>query len=109
LSFGGDLEVGFVSATSKKDLEPRRMIGVEVGAKEVFIANVEEKFYAIGNRCTHMGCMLSDGTLSGQNVKCPCHGSVFDVKTGNVVKGPARKPEPVFQVKVDGDQILINV
>jgi nitrite reductase/ring-hydroxylating ferredoxin subunit len=53
--------------------------------------------------------MLSEGSLKGQNVTCSCHGSVFDLKTGNVVKGPAKKPEPVFQVKSEGEQILVNV
>jgi 3-phenylpropionate/trans-cinnamate dioxygenase ferredoxin subunit len=56
-----------------------------------------------------MGCMLADGTLNGANVTCSCHGSVFDVKTGNVVKGPARKPEPVYQTKLEGEQILVDV
>ncbi len=101
--------MGFVNAASKKDLQPGNVVGVEVSGKEIFIANVGGMFYAIGNRCTHMGCMLSDGTLNGESVTCPCHGSVFDVKTGNVVKGPARKPEPMFQLKVEGDQILVNV
>lgn len=109
VQFGSGFEVGFVNAVSKKSLEPGSAVGVEVGGKEVFIANVGGRFYAIGNRCTHMDCMLSDGTLNGESVTCTCHGSVFDVKSGNVVKGPARKPEPVFQVKVEGDQILINV
>lgn len=101
--------MGFVKAASTKDLGPGKMMGVEVGGKGVFIANVEGRYYAIGNRCTHAGCMLSDGKLGGENVTCSCHGSVFDVKTGNVVKGPAKKPEPAFQVKVEGDQILVNV
>jgi 3-phenylpropionate/trans-cinnamate dioxygenase ferredoxin subunit len=103
------LRVGFVQAASTKDLEPGKMMGVEVGGKAVFIANVGGKFYAMGNRCTHAGCMLSDGTLRGENVTCSCHSSVFDVKTGNVVRGPAKKPELAFQVKIEGDQILVNV
>jgi nitrite reductase/ring-hydroxylating ferredoxin subunit len=98
-----------MNAALKKDLQPGNVVGVEVSGKEVFIANVGGVFYAIGNRCTHMGCMLSDGTLNGESVTCSCHGSVFDVKTGNVVKGPARKPEPMFQLKFEGDQILVNV
>lgn len=101
--------MGLVKVASTKDLEQGKMIGVEVGGKEVFIANMGGKYYAIGNRCTHMGCMLSDGTLRGENVTCPCHGSVFDVKTGNVVKGPAGKLEPAFQVKAEEDQILVSV
>jgi len=103
------LRMGFVKTASTKDLEPGKIMGVEVGGKEVFLANLGGTYYAIGNRCTHMACMLSDGTLKGENVTCTCHGSIFEVKTGNVVKGPARKPEPMFQVKVEGDQILINV
>jgi nitrite reductase/ring-hydroxylating ferredoxin subunit len=103
------LMMGFVKAASTKILEPGNMMAVEVGGKEVFLVNLGGKYYAIGNRCTHMSCMLSDGTLRGENVTCTCHGSIFEIKTGNVVKGPAKKPEPVFQVKVEGDQILVNV
>lgn len=101
--------MGFVKVASVKDLQSGGMIGVEAGGEEVVVASLEGNHYAIGNHCTHMGCMLADGTLSGTDVTCPCHGSIFDVKTGNVVKGPARKPEPVYQTKIEEEQILINV
>ena len=101
--------MGFVTVANTKDLEQGSMKGVEADGKEVLIANVDGTYYAIGDRCTHMSCNLSGGSLKGQNVTCPCHMSVFDLKTGNVVKGPAKKPEPVFQVKVEGDQILVNI
>lgn len=101
--------MAFVRVASTKDLEPGSMMGVEAGGKEVLLVNLGGTFYAIGNRCTHMSCLLSDGTLEGESVKCVCHDSFFDLKTGNVAKGPARKPEPVFQVKVEGDQVLIEV
>ena len=101
--------MGFVKVASVKDLQAGGMIGVEVGGKEVVVVNSEGKYYTIGNRCTHTGCMLADGTLKGANVTCPCHGSTFDVRTGNVVKGPAKKPEPVYETKIEGEQILVNV
>jgi nitrite reductase/ring-hydroxylating ferredoxin subunit len=101
--------MGFVKAASKKDLEPGIMKGVEVGGKEVLLVNLEGKYYAIGDRCTHMGCMLSDGELNGQVAVCVCHGSRFNVKTGSVVGGPAKKSEPMIQVQVDADDILVNV
>jgi nitrite reductase/ring-hydroxylating ferredoxin subunit len=85
------------------------MVGAKANDKEVLVANLDGNYYAIGNRCTYAGCRLSDGTLSGENVRCPCHMSVFNIKTGNVVKGPTKNPEPVFQVKVEGDQVLVNV
>jgi nitrite reductase/ring-hydroxylating ferredoxin subunit len=101
--------MAFVKVAFVKDLEPDRMIGVEAGGKEIVVTNVEGKYYAIGNRCTHMSCMLSDGTLKGGKVTCPCHGSIFDVKTGSVVKGPAKKPEPAYETKMEGERVLVNV
>jgi nitrite reductase/ring-hydroxylating ferredoxin subunit len=101
--------MGFVKALSKSQLEEGRSIGVEVGGKEILIANVGGNFYAIGNRCTHMGCMLSDGHLKGDSIVCSCHGTTFDIKTGAIIKGPGVKAESKFDVKVEEDQILVNV
>ena len=99
----------FVKVALAKDLEPDHMVGVEARGKEIVVANLEGAYYAIGNRCTHAGCMLSDGTLKGGNVTCPCHGSVFDIRTGSVIRGPAKKPEPVFATKIEGEQVLAEV
>jgi len=99
----------FVKVVLMKDLEPGHMIGVEAGGKEIVVFNLEGKFYAIANRCTHMSCMLSDGTLKGGNVTCPCHGSIFDVTTGTAIKGPAKKPEPTYQTKIEAEQVLADV
>jgi nitrite reductase/ring-hydroxylating ferredoxin subunit len=102
--------MGFVQVASTKDLTPGNMKGAEVGDKRILVVNVEGKYYAIGDVCTHRGCRLSGGTLKeGGIVQCPCHGSNFDVKTGDVVKGPAKTPEPTFEVKVEKDQVLVNV
>jgi nitrite reductase/ring-hydroxylating ferredoxin subunit len=101
--------MGFFKVASTKDLSPGKMKGVEAGGKQVLLANLAGQYYAIGNVCTHMECLLSDGILKGENVQCVCHGSVFDVKTGKVVNGPAQKPEPTYQVKLERDQILVNV
>ncbi len=92
-----------------KDLESGKMVGVDVGGKEVLLVNLGGNYFAIGNRCTHMNCMLSDGKLDGDKVHCACHGSIFDAKTGNVVKGPARNPEPSFKVRIEGDQVLVEI
>ena len=96
--------MGFVKVVSTKELEPGKMIGFG----EMLVANLDGNYYAIGNRCSHRGCKLSSGMLDGEKIVCPCHGSIFDVKTGRVIKGPANKPEPMFQVKIEGDQILVN-
>jgi len=101
--------MGFVKVTSTKKLSSANMLGVELGERKILIVNLNGKYYAIGNVCTHLACMLSDGELKGETVQCPCHGSIFNVKTGNVVKGPAKRSEPTFEVKVEGEQILVNL
>jgi len=107
---GGEYcKMGFFKVASTKDLRSGEMKGAEAGGKPVLIVNLAGNYYALGNVCTHEGCMLSDGVLDGEKVQCPCHGSVFNVKTGSVVNGPAMKPEPAFQVKVEGDQIMVSV
>jgi nitrite reductase/ring-hydroxylating ferredoxin subunit len=73
------------------------------------LVNVDGEYYAIGNKCTHRSCKLSKGALEGDAVKCPCHKSVFNVKTGEVVHGPASKPEPKYAVRVEEEQILVSV
>jgi len=69
-------EMEFVRVASTKDFGPGKIVGVEAGGKEVLIVNLEGKYYAIGNRCTHMGCMISDGVLQEEGVQCPCHFSM---------------------------------
>jgi nitrite reductase/ring-hydroxylating ferredoxin subunit len=81
---------------------------VTVSGTEVMVAKVEGKLYAIANKCTHVGGPLGKGKLVGSVVTCPWHGSKFDVKTGAVVSGPAQKPEPTFQVKVENSAIWIK-
>ncbi len=92
---------------SVKDLSEGKMIGIEEAGRNVLVAKVNGKYYAIGNTCTHEGCTLSEGMLRGERVECPCHGSTFKVTTGEVVRGPAEKPEPTYQVKVENDEIVL--
>ena len=101
-------QMAFVSAASTSKLKPDEMMAVNVNGKPVLLVNLDGTYYAIGNICTHMGCPLSSGTLKGETVECVCHGSTFDLKTGKVVRGPAEKPEPWYEVKVEKGKILIS-
>ena len=98
-----------IEIASAKDIGPGKMKGVEKNGKSVLIANINGTYYAIGNVCTHMGCNLSEGTLTEDTIQCACHGSVFNVKTGVVENGPAEKPEPSYSLRVDGDRIIIDL
>lgn len=80
-----------------------------VGDRMIAIANVEGDLHAFDDVCTHQQCSLAEGDLDGATVECPCHGSQFDVTTGEAIGGPATDPVDVFQLREqDGElQVLI--
>jgi nitrite reductase/ring-hydroxylating ferredoxin subunit len=85
------------------------MIAIEVDGEKVCVANVEGKYYAIGNVCTHMGGPLAEGKLEGNVVQYPWHGSRFDITTDKVLRPPAMREEPTYEVKVqDNNTILVR-
>jgi len=98
-----------IKLASTADLKPNQMKAVNANGTPILLVNLNGSFYAIGNKCTHRGCALSNGTLNGDTLKCACHGSVFNVKTGEVIGGPAKKPKPKYELQVSGDQILVNL
>lgn len=98
----------FVKVAETTEVPLGSMKRVTVDGEEILVANVEGKYYAIGSKCTHRGGDLSKGVLSGNVVKCPRHGARFDVASGGVVGGPAKKSEPSFEVKVEGKNLLLR-
>ena len=98
----------FVRVASTAEVPEGGMKKVMLGGQQVLLANVKGKFYAIGNVCTHVGGPLDKGRLDGHEVECPLHGSRFDVTTGLVKRGPAARPEPVYEVKVEGSEVRLR-
>jgi nitrite reductase/ring-hydroxylating ferredoxin subunit/hemoglobin-like flavoprotein len=85
------------------DIAPDACKTVDVNGAEVAVFNAGDAFHAVQNECTHAGGPLCEGTINGVVVTCPIHRAQFDVTTGAVVKGPAKKPLQTFTVKVEGD------
>jgi len=100
---------GFVKVGKTGDLSPGQGKKVEVGGKKIALFNVDGAYYAIDDACTHRGGPLSEGELSGNEVTCPWHGAVFDVKTGNTLGPPATKGVARYNVRVSGDSIELEV
>lgn len=98
----------FVKVGQTDELPSGQMKLVEIGEERILLANVDGKFYAVSEVCTHVGGPLSEGTLEGSVVECPLHGSQFDVRTGGVENPPARRPLKVYEVRVQGKDILVQ-
>jgi nitrite reductase/ring-hydroxylating ferredoxin subunit len=85
-----------------------QMAAFEVDGASVAVANAGGELHAFQDVCTHRGCPLSDGGLAGTEVTCACHGSVFDIATGKVRRGPAKEPIAVYRVTPEGDDLRLE-
>ena len=74
----------------------------------VDVANADGQLYAFDDTCTHRGCSLARGTLSGTTLTCACHGSQFDVTSGAVRRGPALQPVRSWSVRIEGEDLLLD-
>ena len=80
-----------VKIGNSKDLAAGQMRSFDVAGTKVNVVNANGHLYGLDVTCTHMGCSLASGKLDGTTVTCPCHGSQFDVTSGAVLSGPARR------------------
>ncbi len=80
--------------------EDGKALRVEVNGESVAVFNLGGRLYAIGAKCTHVGGPLDEGSVTDHRVVCPWHGSVFDLESGSVVRGPAQTAVPAFRVTV---------
>jgi Rieske Fe-S protein len=81
--------------------------GMVFSGKQVVVTQPSAgEFKAFSAVCTHMGCTVNQ--VSNGTIDCPCHGSQYSIKTGDVVAGPAPKPLPPKQIKVSGESIFLE-
>jgi nitrite reductase/ring-hydroxylating ferredoxin subunit len=90
------------------DVVQGRMRVFDVAGTRINVVSADGHFYAFDDTCTHAGCSLARGTLDGTTVTCGCHGSQFDVVSGAVLHGPARRPVRSRIVQVQGDDLMVD-
>jgi 3-phenylpropionate/trans-cinnamate dioxygenase ferredoxin subunit len=101
--------MSFVAIAQVDQIPAGTMKSLIVKGNTILVVNIKGDFYAIGNKCTHFGGDLAKGKLEGSIVTCPRHGSQFDVISGNLVKGPATKGEPVYKVRIEGQSVEVEI
>ena len=98
-----------VKVASKKDFPQGQGMLVQAEGREIALFCVNNSFYAIDNACPHVGGPHCEGPIDGKEVVCPWHGAAFDVTTGEVLAGPATEHVTSYKVKVEGDDIHIEL
>jgi nitrite reductase/ring-hydroxylating ferredoxin subunit/uncharacterized membrane protein len=89
----------WTAVASGAELADGEPLAAIAGDTPVLLLRHGDGIHAIHNRCSHRGCLLSDGQLEGHVVTCACHGSQFDVRDGSVLHGPATAGQPAFDAR----------
>lgn len=107
-SFSGKPGDAIVVA-DEDELEDGHMKLLWVNGQRIALARTTKGYCAFQDSCTHRGASLAGGVLIGETVHCLWHGSQFNVRTGEVECGPARKKIELFETRKKGGQVTLVV
>ena len=100
--------MAFEKVATLSDLRPGQLLLVHAQHQNICLANIDGDVCAVANECTHVGAPLNQGSLQDGEVRCPRHGSRFNVRTGEVTEGPATKAVKAYAVMVEGEDVYID-
>ena len=94
-------------------LVDRKPVRVMAEGDPVLLVKSEDDWFAVSNQCAHQGAPLDKGVVkiagSVHSVTCPAHGSTFNLDNGKVMRPPAAKPIPVYDVKVEDGRVFVKL
>ena len=93
------------------DVAPNTARRFDVGKLRICLVRIEDDVYALGDRCSHADFSLSEGEVwaDEKEIECWKHGSTFSLVTGEPQSLPATVPVPVYRVRVEGDEVFVDV
>jgi nitrite reductase/ring-hydroxylating ferredoxin subunit len=105
-------EEGWTRAADLADLPESKAVRVAIGEDVLFLYRTADRIFALSNHCTHVGGPLNQGRVqklgSQLTVTCPVHGSVFRLDDGRILRGPATRPQPVYETRVNGEAVEVR-
>ena len=99
----------FITLAKVDEIPQGEVRAFDAGGVAVAVANAGGSFFAFDDTCTHRQCSLAEGELEDSTIVCPCHGSEFDIRTGEVVAPPARDPVQSYELRIEDGQIQVAV
>ncbi|MCL4338700.1 non-heme iron oxygenase ferredoxin subunit [Patescibacteria group bacterium] len=98
-----------VPVAKKSDIPEGKIKEYKMEGKTIAVVNTDGEYLAFDGLCTHAQCALAGGMLDGHTVTCYCHGGQFDIKTGEVLALPPQSPINVYNVKIKGEYLFVEI
>ena len=105
----GDSLSEWIKACNVEQVKEGELFGLKHDDKKILLSNLKGKIHATDLICTHADADLSTGFLSDEGVRCPLHLSVFNLENGEPQNLPAEVPLKVYNVKIDANEVYVEV
>ena len=101
----------FVKLATVKDIPPDEVRAFEYDGRRIAIYHICDTFYATTDICSHAYAELSEGYVEPDDcsIECPLHGSRFDIRSGAALTLPAYEPIATYAVRVDREDVLVEL
>jgi nitrite reductase/ring-hydroxylating ferredoxin subunit/uncharacterized membrane protein len=103
-----DAPEGWTDVLAEDDVGEGQMRCVEADGTAVLVARWQGELHALSNSCSHRGAPLHEGEIQDGNVVCPWHASVFALRDGALIHGPAAYPQPAWDSRVRAGRIEVR-
>ncbi|HEX3721621.1 MAG TPA: Rieske 2Fe-2S domain-containing protein [Nitrolancea sp.] len=103
------LPKSFAPVVPLDDLPEGKLHGAKVSGIEIVLVRRGSQVHALVDSCAHLGGPLHEGTLDGDCVTCPWHGSRFSLVDGRAIDGPTSYPQPVLETRVNSGQVEVRL
>ena len=99
----------WIKACTTDNVGKGQLFSFDYDNKKLLLANLEGKIFATDRICTHAEADLSTGILNEEGIRCPLHLSVFNLETGQPQNPPAERPLKTYNVKIEKNEIYVEV
>ena len=101
---------GWTKVAELDEIPEEGVLGIETDDETpIALVRTEGEIYALRDVCSHAEVRLSEGEVEDGTIECWLHGSCFDLKSGAPINQPATRPVPTYDVKIDGDDVLVSL
>ena len=104
-----EINEGWLEVSEEVGIEVEDIIRFDHDNKTYCVYKLEDGYYATDGLCTHETVHLEDGLVMDDEIECPMHQGIFNIKTGEVVQDPPCEKLSTYEIKIEEEKIYISI
>lgn len=101
--------MNWISVCKVDEVAEEEPKAIEINDKKIGVFVIDENYFAIENVCPHAFALLTEGFIEDSTVECPLHEAIFDIPTGRLESGPGCRDLCTYPVRVENEEIQIQL